>query len=282
MIRYIPIDGMKCYVKNLTFTDIKNNSNLEWYENRNKLTNEVKWINTAHHGMEIYYYPKSGRIVLKGSLHKFINNGEHNANMFTETLFYESLIKLHEIFSIMPKNLYITNLEFGVNITPIIDANRIIDNLFFYKSTEFCRRTFNNSNYKEAKLNDKYIKVYNKGKQYNLTEDILRIEIKQMRWGYYRSKGITTIEDFIGVDKQIFVDNLLNTIYQFILFDDTIDCDESTRLKYTSLNHWKTIKNRTSKTRLKQHMNDLSMLQGCYLLHETILEVALQIEYCNE
>ena len=57
------------------------------------------------------------RLEITGSLHKYFNNGVHNANDFSITDCIRTIMELKEVFSLDLSQCKIVNLEFGLNPT---------------------------------------------------------------------------------------------------------------------------------------------------------------------
>ncbi len=112
-----------------------------------------------------------------------------------------------------------------------------------------------------------YIKVYDKAKQYRPTnngligQEILRIEVKQIRQHKYRKDGISTLEDFNKANKSQFVNDLTGK-WEEIVFYNPITKGSNYGEFYSNSNYWINILNRNPKTyyrhllRLKSRNNE--------------------------
>ncbi|WP_316767987.1 hypothetical protein [Pedobacter frigiditerrae] len=145
---------------------------------------------TADYGNMIFNIFPNGRVLISGSLHKLYNHilGQAiNHDVFTYRKVSYTIGFLEEHFKIDPKSAKISNLEFGVNIEPTVQANTIIASLIVFK-----QHSFNKMNVRylgcgiHCYMREYGIKVYNKGIQYNCEENILRFEKKiiKMRSGF--------------------------------------------------------------------------------------------------
>ena len=123
--------------------------------------------------------------------------------------------------------------------------------------------------YKQAVHDRKILKIYNKGKQYNLDGELLRIEDKVTNWTEHRKKGIVTLADFLTSNKRIFLDQLLKSINDVVLFDNTIKGIDKYH-KYSNPNYWKDLRNRSRQTfsKKRKHLNKLSKENGSNLIEE--------------
>ena len=80
--------------------------------------------------------------------------------------------------------------------------------------------------YYQCKKTQFIIKIYDKGKQYNLPDNVLRFEIKVMRMQYLETKGIRLryLSDLLNMDIYEPLGNILTEVFEGILFgDNTLD-----------------------------------------------------------
>lgn len=251
---YIPVDYFKGVVKNLSREHFFSNKNLEFTA---KLEfDEIKHEYVIIDGMKLKVFP-SGRITISGSIHKFYNNGEHNHDQFSEYDFINSIRKLDQVFRIKPENIFLTCLEFGVNIIlNFITVDAVLDNLLLHHKTEFEQNiNYKHGYYKQAKHDKEIEKAYHKSKQYKLLLEIFRWEIKQTNWSEYRAMGIVTLNDFINSDKTIFVEKLIQRWDEVILYEPTIENNKWD--KYSNINFWRNLKTK-SRTTWAKHKNRLN------------------------
>ena len=254
---YIPIDYIKCEVIGLDRDYFEQNMILTKYESKK----EKKQVNLSYskHNMKVTVYPKSktNRIELSGSLHKFINGGKHNYDQFTENKYYQSLKLLKETFGIRPENLKILGLEYGVNISPPIKTNLVLNHILMNRNRVFTKGMDRpGANYNQCGDKRYYlIKIYNKGSQYKLNDEILRIEKKTQRWDAYRDKGIYTLEDFNKVCKKGFVNELLEHWNETVFYDPT-NRDLDNWHEYSNIQFWREIRKKSYTTR-KNHRDKL-------------------------
>ena len=251
---FIPIDFIKCKVIGLDIDHFRQNMNLTEYESKKE--NKSKYLFYKKDNIIIKCFVESGLITLSGSIHKYFNKGLHNHNQFTNSNYLEALKRLKEDFEVMPKNLHILTLEYGANIKPPIKTKLILDSILMHRHTEYEDKINNiRGHYKKFK-HDKYIiKAYDKAKQYNLKDELFRLEIKETNWSEHRTKkGIKTLDDFNKSDKSYFVNNLIQKWNQIILYDPTINIEKWN--KYSNINFWRNI----SKKQKSKHVKKLNNL----------------------
>lgn len=157
---------------------------------------------------------KSEGFWMKGSLHKFHNKGAHNADDFRYTDLVETVYRLQKELSINPETTQISRVEFGVNITLPIDAYNVIDSVVLFRNDtggyDNVMRTFQFSDY--------VFKIYNKSKQSDVNDNIIRVEVKVTRLRYLKQNKIhvQTLADLLD-------ENVLNGLKR-VLVDAFKDC----------------------------------------------------------
>lgn len=183
------------------------------------------------------------RIFVAGSLHKFWNRGEHNANQFSETAFAEVISRLENELLIKPENVKITRLEYGVNIAPPLPCTAIINRCFQHKGIDLVQmKTKGEGKYHCAEHNRFTLKIYDKGKQYKLPNESLRIEVKVTKWIQNRKQGIVTLADFNEADKTPFINDLIAR-WNEIVFADPSTIYPNKWDKFTNREYWREIRN---------------------------------------
>lgn len=158
--------------------------------------------NAFFKGITFTAYSEKGSwrsVAAAGSFHKFFNGGAHNYNDFHRKDFFEVVGELCGILGVSPVNVPVHNLEFGVNICLDFDPNLVLMSLLTYKGIPF-ERPIENRYYYQCQTDDFIIKVYDKGRQYNLAEQLLRVELKVVKMRFLHTKGISikTFEDLLN------------------------------------------------------------------------------------
>ena len=258
---YIPLDYVCFEVKGLTKEDIlkgKKYSLITIKTAEDEGSEVIKVEILKWKGIKIRFYPNS--IKLNGSLHKYSNDGHHNFDQFTEDSFLEVIDRLYFDFNIRPRNLYIKGLEFGLNVSPPIQTDFILNGLMMHRTKEFEQKISNDRGKFYGCEHQNYVlKAYNKGKQYKLPYEVFRIEIKQKRWDEYREKGYVYFDDFIKADKSIFVNKLFRVWSEVILCDLTVK-SRIDILKYSNVNFWRNQYSESDKREIDKHKSRLKKL----------------------
>lgn len=208
-------------------------------------------------GMKLKIYSPSNRMILSGSLHKYYNKGIHNYDQFNSKKLDETINKLYQEFGIKTENLNIIQLEFGVNIKVGFQVKELLENLIQHRGVEVQTDPNISIGLYRQILHDQYIlKIYSKGGQYQLSEEFLRIEIKQTNWTKYRKFGIHSLSDFMQTDKSIFVNELLSCWNDVILFDP-LAYRENEYHNYSNHQYWRDLRKSGNRMSFKRHRDKL-------------------------
>ena len=193
---------------------------------------------------EIY---RNGFICVKGSLHVYFNNGEHNYNDFTIDNFIWVLNDLQQRFGIIPAKTSIRHLEFGLNIDELIHPSpRIIQNLMFQggKGKEPLifkyEKQKTKSEFKTTERDEYTLKVYDKSLHYGLKSNILRFECKAHVGSSLKSIGIHYLSDLLNPDIRVKLGQRLISLWDEVVLNDwTIRTDELSSKDQIKLKDWK-------------------------------------------
>lgn len=201
-------------------------------------TGEIKYPYTAKLGsMDVGVSERSGYV--KNSLHKLYNyrenSEEQNYNDF-------SFSKICSEVDYLSKNIIdagktkLTQLEFGLNIEidklPEILVRR---NFIMHKYEGGSANNYHgNGELKLFSHNNFFIKVYDKGKQFGLDENVLRFEIKFIRAKEFQKMGIFNIGDL--KDKSNLRKLFKNLIKRFDEMNIVDDFDENSVLDINDYN----------------------------------------------
>lgn len=255
---YIPIDYIKCQIIKFNPELLINNPLLDFRSKFNELTSEISTKKIAwHKGIKITI-ADSGFIEFSGSIHKYLNDGIHNYDNFTYRDYKMALNRIYHDFKILPENMQIQNLEYGVNIKPPVKSQIILNNCFLHKRQPISKPINNNNgHYIQAEHKGNYfLKVYDKAMQYRpinnglIGQEILRIEVKQIRWHKYRKEGIYTLEDFNKCNKNKFINDLINK-WEEIVFYNPMTKSSNFGEYYSNSNYWINLLDRNPKTYYK-------------------------------
>jgi hypothetical protein len=293
-LNYVPLDFIKGEILHPPMDHLLNCPELNFVQRVNTDTGEIlqtisknnkvkkQYRIAEYQNLVFKYYPDSDRLFIKGSLHKFFNLGEHNYNDFSAADFNKTLIRVYQLFKITPGQIKLSQLEWGVNITPPIDSNTIIENLLLFKRSFFEQKCVN---YYQVELVEYFLKAYNKSFLHNLIREIFRFERKQMKYFQYcRKQHIgQTLQDLIDSDFKGLRDTLIANWKQVLLIDPFLPENPTDLMKYQTRNHWKKLlnKSRTNLMRHKRKMNSYNKELGSNI-HQQILErMEEKLDYLN-
>jgi hypothetical protein len=254
-ITYIPVDFVKMDVIGI---------------DRNQLNQNLSFIpflledGVIHHeyckidNMKLKIFSQSNRMELSGSLHKYFNKGIHNYDQFDSNKLNESIHLIKCQFGIRPQNLYITNLEYGFNLKVNFQVKKLLENLIEHIKVEVSTdKNIPVNQYKQFKHTDYILKIYSKGDQYNLPDNILRVEIKQTNWSDYRIKNnIVTLDDFLKCDKKMFFDRLLKCWNDVILFDPYAYREKKYE-DFSNHQYWRDLRKEENRMKFKRKKDEL-------------------------
>lgn len=226
------IDFIKLQILNPNIPRISSNPLLEWIEETNTRTGEVKKYTSYFHGMKLEI-KNNQHLNISGSIHKFWNsiNGrsEQNYNDFRFEDLASVIIQLCDMLDLVPGSCVLQNLEFGVNVVPTIPTNDILRSVINHKGKPFSREYTENKRFRECERQRYIIKIYNKGLQYNQPGNILRFEGKIIKMAHLKGTGVQTLSDLINPAKIVLLGEvLLRNFYDLLFYDNTIqDADLS-------------------------------------------------------
>jgi hypothetical protein len=259
---YIPIDYVKWEVIGVDSNTFLNDPNLSFTPVL-KYGDELHRYFTIVEGMKMQIYVQSQRTTLSGSIHKFWNGGLHNHNDFDSDAFNSAMGRICDLFKVNASCLRILAMEYGVNIITDAPVKYILNNCFQHKGKDVEVKISNDGGKYHQAEHDRYIlKLYDKGKQYQLPGiHLMRIEIKEQNWTMYRKNGIIMMEDFVQCDKSIFVENLVDQWMNVILYDFNAPVG-LIKQEYTNVNYWRALRDKIkskeiSRTTFHRHWHSL-------------------------
>ena len=199
-----------------------------------RFNDEIKELQTKSY-KNLYFTKFQNRLEVKGSIHYFYNNKEHNANDFYVQNCINTIKHIESLFKLDLNKCYLINLEYGVNIKPNTPVEELIINLMYHEKRPFNKPS--NFQYKIAGIEAyKQIKAYNKSIQFpELCINTFRFEVKSKQAKYINSLGVFTLNDLIYSNTyNTFKQSLLKEWDKVLLFDTYNKCDT----KYLNTHFW--------------------------------------------
>ncbi|MDO6491778.1 hypothetical protein Q4487_12325 [Cellulophaga sp. 3_MG-2023] len=188
----------------------------------------------------------SGLVLFTGSIHKMFNSlcnikspnykkystSDHpdgfreiykgyNGNQFNINNVLKIKEHLIELFDCSANELEFQNIEFGINTEPKFNPDIFIKGLMYQKGKMFEFR-FDNS-FAQVVHQRYFFKIYNKSKQYGMSKDTLRVELKIIKSEYLKEIGIKTFEDINEATLKKAIGLLLRRFKEVVYYDYTID-----------------------------------------------------------
>lgn len=162
-------------------------------------------------------------LLANGSLHKWHNCGEHNADQFTFEKLMLSIDSITDILEIPADKCVIHGLEVGVNIELPHSPQKVLKNVVCYKSkpfTQINKRAENKG--LQCALSQYRVKAYDKKKQSGIDcGNLLRFEIAIDRMAVLKGYEITTLADLQDKEKVYKLVNVLSETYAGIVWTDS-------------------------------------------------------------
>lgn len=218
-------DGIKILNTLGDIEALNENACLDWTNHSRNSTGELEG-RTAHYN-NLLFSLKGKNLRIQGSLHKYFNNGEHNANDFNALQVEETIQDLQKRFRINPNSI-LNNVEFGVNIRTPFAPKKLLQRLICYKGVPFEKTIDNGVNFYQCKHDKFILKIYDKGTQYGLNFHLLRFEVKVLGMQFFASKGISikTLHDLTDTANYQRLGSLLLDYFDQILFDEPLITSE--------------------------------------------------------
>ena len=165
-------------------------------------------------------------INFSGSVHEYFCNGTNHTD-FTFYDLFQVTKDLFQKFKINPFLEDIHNIEIGVNVLLPFSVKTLLDSIIICKGKEYELRKYNGRGFMlKFKFHQYEIKIYDKGFQKQLPDNILRFELKVTRMSFLRNKKILihSSTDILKPEIHYQFGQLLGKIFnQIIMFDERIN-----------------------------------------------------------
>lgn len=249
---------MICFIKSLNVRiDVSNllkNEMLNFPLPIDERTGEIiKRNRSVYYNDLLFTITPKNILKIQGSLHKYFNNGLHNFNDFTFNDFIDVLTDLKTKFGILPENVHLNNLEFGVNLVLPYSPSLFIDELLNHKGQNFNVTKRNGKHYAECQHGQYVFKIYHKGLKHG-HGNILRIELHYSKSQPLNKDGIYTLSDLMKVEVwQLLGKKLLEQFESIIYFDSIASYNQLNESDRSIIDfgsnprNWNKFNNRSSK-----------------------------------
>ena len=264
------IDFVKILIENPNITFLKQTNQLEFKVEVSEKTGEISNKRIAeYHFCKIFIYP-SGRVSFQGSLHKMYNslngiqapnfnkhfNKGFNGNLFTFKHIQHSIEHITKLLDVSPHQLRFQNIEFGINTELCFDPQTFIEGLLIQRNKVFELK--HSQRFAQAIHNRYYLKIYNKGKQYKLAKNTLRVEVKIIKSEHLKQIGIINAENINEKTLYNAFKLLLRHFNEILYYDYTINGkslkkrERNTLYRYRLNNYWLKLKSNKRDTPKKK------------------------------
>jgi hypothetical protein len=235
-----------------------------------RFDDEIKELYTKSY-KNLYFTKFQNRLEIKGSLHYFFNDGSHNANDFNIYDCIETIVQIKELFKLDLYKCKLINLEYGVNINPVIKVDDLVHNLIYHEKRQFTRPT-THFNYKIAG-NEAYkqIKAYDKSVQFpKQCFNTFRFEVKTKQAKFINSLDIFTLQDLTD---NICYNNLINSLLNE--WDNVLLFDKSKAIydKFFNTNFWEDILKNGNRNKFNNQKKLYYKKLGTDNLHNNIKQI---------
>jgi hypothetical protein len=227
------MDYIKLNVSNALNREILlNDARFNWMETRNKETNEIEYPikGKLDKCFDIVVNPQ--RIELSGSIHKLFNNLHTGTPQNYDDF---ECYKLLFIISYLEQNLkmdtskaWIENLEIGINIKTAWNPSQVINNnliCHIKHSYNIHDQSFSGKG-KQMSISttQKDFKLYDKGRESKINQNIFRIEVKHKRNESLKKHGIkylSCLKDTSKIKKALQTE--INELIDNLIFVDVLE-----------------------------------------------------------
>ena len=189
--------------------------------------------------------PAGTGFVLAGSLHKYRSiikdiatsaqidkHQGFNGDLFTLQDITDTITHLCGVLDISPHVCTLQNIEIGVNNVVTFAPFDFLKGVLYHRN-DYSPTIKHGGNYIQCEHNEYYIKLYNKGRQYELSNEVIRVEIKVMKMRKLIEAGIniSTLADINQSTLKQAFDLLYNEFNEVIYYDYNLKTDGLTEAK---------------------------------------------------
>ena len=189
--------------------------------------------------------PTGAGFVLAGSLHKYrsiikgiANSAQidkykgYNGDLFTLQDITDTITHLCGVLDISPHVCTLQNIEIGVNNVVTFAPFDFLKGVLYHRN-DYSPTIKHGGNYIQFEHAQYYIKLYNKGRQYELPNEVIRVEIKVMKMQKLIEAGIniSTLADINETTLKQAFDLLYSEFNEVIYYDYSLKTEGLTEAK---------------------------------------------------
>lgn len=227
------MDFAKFDITGMSESDFLDNPLLDFESRLNRKTGEVLSSKAEYKNGFFKLNHLNNKISFEGSLHKFLHGVNHTDFNYLDAFKVIEVFKSD--FGINPEKTILRNIEFGVNVKTDIDPDDIIKDYAEHRRKPFIYMPKDKKNGltlgKQCDKGRFKIKIYNKGKQYNLSSNLMRFELKVVKMEQLHKHWeipVYTLADLLNVDNWYLFKTQLLQYYDKILRVEKVNLKEMT------------------------------------------------------
>jgi hypothetical protein len=251
------IDYIKLQLLKIDIIQLLNNKKLDFKTVVSQSTGEVstKRVATFHYCKITVY--DSGIVIFQGSIHKLwnsikgvyapnyrskLNYKGFNGNDFSLIDILKVKRVLCNLFDCKPNQMIFQNIEYGINCKLYININLFIKGLLYHNGVYFDFRY--KRSYGEVKHQRYRIKIYNKSKQYQMQENVIRLELSINKMEEIKEMRIKSFDNINTTTLNLLSKALLRRLEEVTHYDYTITKKELSKSNkslinlYSDPNYW--------------------------------------------
>lgn len=156
-----------------------------------------------------------------------------NGNEFTIDDLYKVIHHLQVLFSCMPTQMVLQNIEIGVNVPTSFDPKEFLDGLLYHNNKAF--DFLHEGNSAQVRHVRYFQKIYNKSFQYGMAYHVLRVELKYVKMHDLKAIGIRTLGDLNEQTLNKAQELLVQKFEEVMAYDDTIRKSELNKVQQAKL-----------------------------------------------
>lgn len=271
------LDFVKIRLEGCDTSRLKNLSVLAFTGEYNERTGEVGHkVQAEYHHCKIMVY-NTGTTVFAGSLHKMFNSltdpesnnlfpKGFNGNQFLLPKIDHVLEHLENLFQVPRTKMFLTQVEYGLNLVTSFDPQLYLDGQFLYGSRPF--DTKHGGYYRQVEHTEFILKTYNKGLQYDLESKVLRIEVKVRKMRHQdKLIGIKTVADITPMRLERIFDLLSTAVQKTVYLEPDLPTGKMSRVdenrynRYSNPQYWMRL-TAGKRYKPKKHVEELNKSFG--------------------
>lgn len=242
--------------------------------------------------MKLQLYP-SGRLLIAGSLHKFYHGVNHTDLTISDL--FKAIQSICNTIGVSPMYGHILQMEYGVNIRTPFAPKELLNRLICMKYKPFSTMKQIHGIGRDYYTGDWGVKFYDKGLQYDLPYNLLRVEKKVINSRYLRKMNVRTLANLTpeGLDR---LGCDLSKLFKQILINDRsikdVDLTGRQRLalaNYRNPEYWSELSRYAAHNARKRfdllvaaHGEETHLNTASKLTEEKIAQLITSGDICNE